>query len=295
MELLQLEYFLELAKYEHLTRVAEMMYVSPSAISSSIGRLEDELGVKLFDRVGRNIKLNPYGQAYLPYVKRALNELNDGMKEVCDMSSSSNNQLSIVMTNPYLWQTALHSFSCKYPNINFKHFLFDPVLSVTKTPSRDVDLMIISPESFSDPAWDYVNLFEDRIGLAVPPDHPFAKKESIFLYEARDEWFVKLSDSTFSQYCDSLCIDAGFEPKSRITCDYMLRPDVALREGMVALTTFHCRKSGLFSNMVLVPLSDERAKRHQAVFWPKSRYLSQPAKLLRDYLVDSYRNFSLYD
>ena len=68
MEFLQLRYFVELAKREHLTQVAEAMYVSPSAISSSISRLEEELGVKLFDRVGRNIKLSPYGKEYFFYV-----------------------------------------------------------------------------------------------------------------------------------------------------------------------------------------------------------------------------------
>lgn len=295
MELLQLKYFLELAESQHLTRVAERMYVSPSAISSSIARLEAELGVKLFDRIGRNIKLNDYGQAYLPYVKNALNELIDGEKAMFDMSISSDNHVTIVMSNPYLWLDTLHEFSRKYPEINFKHFLFDPALSPSKEPHADVDLMIMAPESYSDLGWESTILFEDRIALAVPPYHRFAGRKTISLIEAKDEWFVNLSDSLFSQYCDILFQEAGFEPKSRITCDYMLRPEVAFREGMVALTTFNAQKCGLYSNMILIPLEDEKAVRHQSLHWKKDRYLSKPAQLLKDFLIEKYHDFSFID
>ena len=58
MDLLQLKYFSELAKRQHLNKTAQEMLVTPSAISSSLARLEKEMGVKLFDRVGRNIRLN---------------------------------------------------------------------------------------------------------------------------------------------------------------------------------------------------------------------------------------------
>lgn len=293
MELLQLKYFLELAKHQHLTRVAEMMYVSPSAISSSISRLEKELGVELFDHVGRNICLNEAGQEYLPYVENALNQLVDGEKRIKDIKSASGCNLTIAMTHPYIWKAALHEFYCLYPDINFTHFLFDPVISGKKSPEKKLDLLIISPESFSDPSMDYEILFEDRIALAVPPTHRFANRKSISLYEAREELFVNLPDSLFQQYCDLLCQEAGFKQKSKITCDYMLRSEIALKEEMVALTTFNCRNAGLFKDLVLIPLSDPKAKRHQAIFWPKDRYLSSPAKMLIDYLKALYSDFKI--
>lgn len=71
MDLLQLKYFSELAKRQHLNKTAQEMLVTPSAISSSLARLEKEMGVKLFDRVGRNIRLNNYGKILQRYVDRS--------------------------------------------------------------------------------------------------------------------------------------------------------------------------------------------------------------------------------
>ena len=62
MEIQQFHYFLIAAKYEHMTKAAEILHIAQPALSQSIQRLETELGVKLFNRKGRNIALNDYGR-----------------------------------------------------------------------------------------------------------------------------------------------------------------------------------------------------------------------------------------
>ena len=62
MELLQLRYFLVAAKYEHMTKAAEVLRIAQPALSQSIKRLEQELGVPLFDREKRNFGLNDAGR-----------------------------------------------------------------------------------------------------------------------------------------------------------------------------------------------------------------------------------------
>lgn len=64
MEWQQLEYFQTLARIQHVTRAAEAMSLSQPALSRSIARLEEELGVPLFERQGRTIMLNRYGQLF---------------------------------------------------------------------------------------------------------------------------------------------------------------------------------------------------------------------------------------
>lgn len=288
MELLQLTYFVELAKREHLNQTASAMIVSPSAISSSISRLEKELGVRLFDRVGRNIQLNDYGREYLKYVQRALSEIDSGGRKLLDMTGKQDNRLIVATPNPYVWQDTMSVFRHNNPNISMKHIFFDPVSSNSPIPPDNTDVVIASPGAFSHRDWQSALLFSDNIVLAVPPGHPFATRDCISLIEAKDEWFVSLSDSSFSRCCTELCIEAGFEPKSRVECDYMLRPKIVLSENMVCLTTYNGKYAGVFSGIPLIPLSDPGAVREQAVFWKRSSYIPQAIQLFIDFILSKY-------
>jgi len=291
MEFLQLQYFCELAQRQHLTQTATAMMVSPSAISNSISRLESELGVKLFDRIGRNLRLNAYGEAYLKHVTRAMSELEDGQRELSDMQENRNTRLVLATTNPFVWQEPIQSFHRLHPYIQLRHIHFDPISSKSPLPHEPTDIIIACPDAFSHPEWDSTLLFEDSIVLAVPPGHPFSERDSIALAEAKDEWFVSLSKSAFSIRCDELCREAGFEPKSRIECDYMLRPKMIQNENMVCLTTYNGRNAGIFSGIPLLKLTDVNSRRDQAIFWKKSRYLPSAVKLLRDYMIDLYKDY----
>ena len=79
MNLQWLYYFNTIAELEHYTRAAEKLHVSQSNLSHAIKELENELGVQLFERQGRNIKLTKYGEIFQPYVIRTINSLEDGI------------------------------------------------------------------------------------------------------------------------------------------------------------------------------------------------------------------------
>ena len=81
MELQQLKYFREVAEREHVTRAAEKLFVSQSAISRAVTQLEKELGVPLFYRQGRAVVLSRYGRLFLEHVNRALSILESGKRD----------------------------------------------------------------------------------------------------------------------------------------------------------------------------------------------------------------------
>lgn len=64
MELLPLIYFKTVAHYENMSRAAEQLHITQPALSKSISQLEDSLGIQLFDRQGRTIRLNRYGRFF---------------------------------------------------------------------------------------------------------------------------------------------------------------------------------------------------------------------------------------
>jgi DNA-binding transcriptional LysR family regulator len=82
VDLLQLRYFQAVARHQHVSRAAAELRVAQPALSRAIARLEAELGVPLFDRRGRRVRLNRFGVMFLARAGRALDELDQGQREV---------------------------------------------------------------------------------------------------------------------------------------------------------------------------------------------------------------------
>jgi LysR family transcriptional regulator, transcription activator of glutamate synthase operon len=82
MEMRQLKYFLAVAESEHVTQASEALHVAQSAISRQISNLENELGVQLFIRQGRNVKLTPIGRNFKKHIEKAMQELDKAVVEV---------------------------------------------------------------------------------------------------------------------------------------------------------------------------------------------------------------------
>lgn len=82
MNLSHLQYFRELAQVQHYTKAAHNLFISQPTLSHSIASLEDELGVKLFEKNGRTVKLTDDGALFAQYVERSLDALEDGIGEL---------------------------------------------------------------------------------------------------------------------------------------------------------------------------------------------------------------------
>ena len=98
MEIYPLLYFQTIAETGNLTRAAEKLMISPPALSNSLKRLEQDLGVELFDRVGRSLVLNRYGEAYLPYVRQILTLTRQSSELMTQMKEEQQKHLSIADT-----------------------------------------------------------------------------------------------------------------------------------------------------------------------------------------------------
>jgi len=88
MDLLQLRYFRVVARLEHMTKAPRSFFIAQPSLSQTIGRLEKEIGVPLFDRHGRVIRLNQFGKAFLEHVETLFRELEEGQRKVQDMAGT---------------------------------------------------------------------------------------------------------------------------------------------------------------------------------------------------------------
>lgn len=95
MEWDQINYFQTVANVQHITKAAKLLSISQPALSRSIARLEDELGVQLFDRKGRNIYLNRYGKMFLHRVEQSIKQIELGKQEIRDEIHPDNGTISL--------------------------------------------------------------------------------------------------------------------------------------------------------------------------------------------------------
>lgn len=82
MELSQIFYFSKIAKGENIAQAAKELYISQSTLSRSISKLEEELGVHLFERTGNKIRINQFGKRFETHVDRILQELENAREEL---------------------------------------------------------------------------------------------------------------------------------------------------------------------------------------------------------------------
>lgn len=211
MELLQLQYFKIVAKYEHMTRAARELSIAQPSLSQTIKRLEKELGVPLFDRNGRKIKLNRYGKIFLQKTEHALAMLEEGKREVSDLAQLDHDYITLAVMRTPIIPDLLSSFRRLHPFVRFRVKQPSREDMLRQLDSGEIDICI-SPFQQTDDDIEWQPLMKDDIYLAVPFGHRLAKRTSINLLEAVHEPFILKAGGAFRETTDAFCRQAGFDP-----------------------------------------------------------------------------------
>lgn len=202
MNLNQLLYFSITAKHQHFTRAAEELFISQPSLSYAISSLEDELGVALFQKKGRNVVLTPHGKLFLTHVERALSEIQQGRDALSRMITETENRIVIASATTSIGSDSLprliHNFLADPQNSDVK-FDFHQVSESELQPglrSMKFDI-IISNEACRDDDVTSIPLFTCPIVAIVAPEHPLANRQSISLSELeRKQYPLLLRNNT---------------------------------------------------------------------------------------------------
>ena len=284
----QLRYFKELAKTQHLTQTAERLYITQTTLSNTIINLEKQLGVKLFDRVGRNLQLNAVGQLYLKYVSEALMVLDNGLTAVNDHKEAVQKAVSVAMINSNVWSDLIRGFHGRYQDYSIRQVTGDKNQLRNQLTEQQVDFVIAGINDFSLSGLAHEVIRVEQIYLCVPGDHRFAGKEGVWLRDTKNEAFVCLPESnSFRGFCDELFKKAGIECNAALECDYVMREKLVAAGFGIAITTNATRRKNTESGITYVPVLDAFAKRPIAIIWNPKHYLSRAAVDFKAYVLET--------
>lgn len=294
MSILQLKYFKALAERGHLTKTADDLKIAAPSLSASIARLETEIGCKLFDRDGRNIRLNKSGEVYLKYVTDILQQLENAQREVHEIANERNATLSIAISSPVVWLDALRSFINEYPDIKISHTLLKHDQLKDFSYCSTFDFLITAVSDVTDNRWEYDCLLaDDKPVIAVYPSHPFADRKGLRLCETKDEKFIAVSRGfSMRNFFEESCRMSGFTPKIVLECDYLLRSSMLAAKYGIVFTTESGARTKVLGDAVYIPVTDPPIRRMQVIFYKKTTYLSQAAILFRDFMVAYYKRIT---
>jgi len=216
MEIHQLRYFCAVAESGSFTRAAEREQVAQPSLSQQIIKLEEELGVRLFDRLGRSVRLTDLGQTFLPRARAILSELRAAKEEVTDRQSSVSGPVSVGVIPtiaPYSLPARISTFCRKYPQASITIFEDVTARLMDRLRGGVVDLAIMALPTRGHDLECYP-LRTERLFAILPRNHRLARKPNVSLKELRNESFLLLRDDhCFRETAIEVCKRARLIPR----------------------------------------------------------------------------------
>lgn len=218
MDLLQLQYFRTIARLENITKASELLYVAQPNLSVSLRRLEDELGVALFDRRRGKIKLTATGRLFLDYVDGILDRLDEGIAAVRDIERRSEEQVRVASTIVDLMGRLLQEYLPGHENVTFRQINCRNADVAGKVLSDEADFGFIFGADIPQ-GLEYIEIDSCERIVQLAKSHPLADRGIVSLAELKDQRFICNLSRDDEVFLTELSRTSTLQPSRFFECD----------------------------------------------------------------------------
>ncbi len=273
--------FVEIAKQGSFSRAGQKLYRSQPAVSAQIRQLEQEYGQKLFDCVGKSVRLTVAGETLLEYAGRLLTLRNESLRAVADQASTPRGTLAVganEATCLYVLPDIFAEYSRRFPSVqisiyrNFSH----KVLEKVEDGTVDVGIVTLPVKS---PSLKVHSIFRDRLMLMVDPNNPLAAFKSVKTSDIADQPLIFPKTGFMRQV-----LDKQFRPYRahlRVTMELpsvgMIKRFVAAGLGVSIISETFARDEVKAGQAKLIPISDMDLHRELGIVYRRDRTLPRSA------------------
>jgi len=263
MEFSQLEAFLEAANRGSFRQAADALYLSQPSVSARVQTLESEVGVALFHRTARGVRLTDMGRTFLPFAQRSMETLRRGrevLESVRQTSAGILNMATARVIGTYVLPETLQKFQQLYPDAN---------LHIKVGGSSDVLQMVVDEEVqlglarfMQHPDVDALHLYDEEAVLVVHPGHSFTKTRVAAMSQVAQEPLIVYDPgdpgSSYFQFINRVCRDAGVTAKVEMNLDSVeaAKNMVRLGLGVSFLPRSAVRREVEFESLILIDLAE---------------------------------------
>ena len=286
MNIQNLRYFAIVAKLENVSKAAELMHTSQSSISKNIFTLEEELGVKLFDRHGKRLVLNDAGKRFLQSCDRILQEAETVSKDLRHMSGGDDNlpRICAEETDRHLFNF-LANFKISYPEVEYS---IDSIPDGDELPDINKYDLIIYPDELRFRKFKGEDYYTEKYMFAVRNDNPLAERVSLPVKLMDGLPMVFLKHRLAYEYPYHVCLAQTIKMSSVNFVDSrdlhrrMISSGIAC--GFVPEGSAEIYRND--SRIKLLHLTDERFSRQMKVCFKREKHLSVLGGAFRQSLID---------
>ena len=292
MELIQLKYFKTVAQTNKISDAAQALFISSPALSTSISRLEKELGVPLFDRTGNKITLNQQGQIFLRYVNQIFSNLDCAKTELKQSLMQQGRNISIASVASAQWVDLITAFTQENPHFTLScTSMTQAELSGSGLQAQHNFLFAANEDipAFYLNELESVVLFRDYPVIMVNPEHPLAKQKSIDLRQLQGETiFLPMQNYPLYNHLVQLfeANDIPF-PAGNAYSHLMAQQMVANNLG-IAFTSMHTVRTPALP-LQFIPISNPCTPWVCSMFWRKNHSFTQDETIFKDFVESFYR------
>ncbi len=293
MELLQLKYFKTVAEIGKISDAARTLFISAPALSTSIARLEKELGVQLFDRASNRVTLNQQGQIMLRYVNQVFASIDCARTEIQQSLLSPQKHVRIASMATIQLVDLITAFSEEYPGFTLQCTSINSSALAANGLSVQHSFLLAAEESvpvFCADKLESVPLFDDFPVVVVHPDHPFAQRESVELKELTGETiFMPLQNYPLYNHLQTMFHENGIPMPTGNAYSHLVTQQMVSKGLGISFATCHTGRT-ITLPLCYVPIVGNDRPWRTRLYWSKEYELTEDEKVFRDFVIQFYQS-----
>lgn len=290
MNLKQLKYFQVLAKTQHYTLTSEYFSISQPSLSHSISELEKEVGIKLFQKRGRNVELTKEGKQYLTYVEQALTALSEGEQFVKELTSVSHGHIGLAfiysISSIYI-PKIIKAFLAQSENKDITFSFYEGMSQNIIEGLRDKKYEIAICSRLQDePDVHFQKLTKQELVFIISNDHPLSKRKKLDLKDLINESLILFTErSGMKSVIDDMLNKTGIKPNiaCHVETESAMMGLVSINYGIGIMPRVHIPEE---FNVTLVPMSKNYQKRDIFIATMENRPLLPAAQKFYHFLIE---------
>lgn len=297
MEIRKLEVFCKVVELKSFTKTAEAVLLSQPTVSEHIRSLEEELGQKLIDRLGREVEPTPVGSLLYSYAIKILRLQHETLQAVEQYSGHLSGRITIgssTIPGTYILPALINTFRKLHPEIKATIRISSSRVIARQVIDGEFDFGVIGAV-WNERSLEWSEVFTDALTVAMPPDHPLAKKKSISTKALLNEPFIFREQGSGTRKVISQMLESQGIKENQLQEVAVIGSTAAVKEavksgmGLSILSSRSVKEEISFGQLASLPLKGAEMQRPFYLIQRKNRELPPVAAAFTKYLKKEAR------